>query len=297
MIKLLILGNGNPVKQVVSALNRNGIKIINVEQDRTLVSEEQLDFKSFLDSQEISLNKLNELRSVDFNMILSYNYNKIIDIEQYPGAKILNLHIGLLPKYRGNNANAWAILNGEQEIGYTIHEVTDILDGGDIYYRFKYDIRNDDTYCNGKKAINLDINKNLHDTLLSIFDNKIKPKSQQGISFVYCTKLRKSDGLIDDWNVNADFLKRKNYVFGKPLGTGLGFNFKEIYYELDKIDTIKDFEQSIGVPGSIVYIKDNNLWIKTADTAVLISGIRFNNSLIEVKKIFKIGMRLQNLRP
>jgi len=55
----------------------------------------------------------------------------IIDL---PFRKI-NLHIGVLPKYRGIKTIEWAIINKDYDnVGYTLHELTEDLDGGGIVY-------------------------------------------------------------------------------------------------------------------------------------------------------------------
>lgn len=292
MNNLLLLGHGEPIKLVIDSLNRKEINIINVEQDRLRTGEEQVDFHNYLNSNKILLNKLDSIKISDFNLILSVNYNKIIDIEKFLGVKMINLHMGILPRFRGNNANAWAVLNGENKVGYTIHELTNVLDAGNIFYKFEYDISNDETYFEGKNAINKNISDNINNVLISIFNSDIKPVTQDGASFMYCVKLKPSDGIISDWNVKSDILKRKSYVFGKPLGTGLKFYHNYRLFEVDKVNLIKDYEKSYGVPGSIVFIRDNCIWVKTKDTAIELQGISIDDSFIEVKKIFKIGMRL-----
>jgi len=292
MIKLLLLGHGNPVKLIIDSLNKNTFKVINVEQDRLRLGKEQDDFVDFLKARGILLNKLDKSRMLDYNLVLSINYSKIIDVGKFPGVKLINLHMGILPKYRGNNANAWAVINGEKRVGYTLHEITNILDGGNIYYKYEYDISNDETYLKGKNAINLDIANNINRVLLSIFSEETIPISQEGAAFMYCVKLRPSDGIISDWDVRSDLLIRKSYVFGKPLGTGLRFQYQNNFYEIDKVNLIKGYELSIGIPGSIVNIKDSNLWIKTSDTVVELSGISNEKLLTDVSKVFKIGARL-----
>jgi glycosyltransferase involved in cell wall biosynthesis len=50
--------------------------------------------------------------------------------------KKINLHLGYLPNYRGIKTIEWAILNEEfDKVGYTIHELTNELDGGAIILR------------------------------------------------------------------------------------------------------------------------------------------------------------------
>lgn len=46
---------------------------------------------------------------------------------------MINLHSGILPKYRGILATFWAILHGETDAGCTLHYVSDgSIDTGDI---------------------------------------------------------------------------------------------------------------------------------------------------------------------
>ncbi len=46
---------------------------------------------------------------------------------------VLNLHSGILPNYRGVMASFWAVLNGEKNLGTTLHFVRDAgIDTGDI---------------------------------------------------------------------------------------------------------------------------------------------------------------------
>jgi|CXWL01.1.fsa_nt_gi methionyl-tRNA formyltransferase len=48
---------------------------------------------------------------------------------------ILNAHAGDLPRFRGNAVANWAILNGESQIGLTIHRMVAELDAGPIYLK------------------------------------------------------------------------------------------------------------------------------------------------------------------
>jgi methionyl-tRNA formyltransferase len=50
-----------------------------------------------------------------------------------PRHGILNMHPGLLPRYRGPNPLGWSIRNGEPELGLTVHRMTSELDAGPIY--------------------------------------------------------------------------------------------------------------------------------------------------------------------
>lgn len=49
-----------------------------------------------------------------------------------PALACLNRHSALLPKYGGLWPVFWAMLNGERNIGVTVHEMTEKIDGGKI---------------------------------------------------------------------------------------------------------------------------------------------------------------------
>lgn len=287
-MNIYILGNGQPVIDIIIALKDSTINILGFEQDNPLIEFMQNEFLDTLSKFNIKHNNFNEVKQ-KIDLIFVVNYNKIINVSKFDDKLIINLHIGLLPKYRGNSANAWAVINGEKKVGYTIHKVINLLDAGDIYYKFEYDITDDNNYLPAKCAINKDIINNIEKILLKIYNKYLSPVSQNGLPFMYCTKLRPSMGLIDNWNVSTDLLLRKMYVFGLPLGTGLKFNNKGVEYCIEKISRIKNFAPSIGVPGGILLINNNSMWVKTSDTAVSIDRILVEGKEINPNERFKIG--------
>lgn len=67
------------------------------------------------------------LRELEPDLIISIRYRKILkaDAIAIPTQGIINLHSGLLPQYRGVMATFWAMLNGEEAIGSTLHYISD----------------------------------------------------------------------------------------------------------------------------------------------------------------------------
>jgi methionyl-tRNA formyltransferase len=75
------------------------------------------------------------------DVVLSVFYDRIIkDWFIRRCNKILNLHNGPLPKYRGVSPINWALKNGEPEHGVTLHEITPGIDDGPIVAQLKYSI-------------------------------------------------------------------------------------------------------------------------------------------------------------
>lgn len=75
-------------------------------------------------------------------------------IESFPG-RILNIHLGLSPYYRGAGTNFWPLVNGEPEYcGATIHFLDAGVDSGPIIAHVRPDIaRGDGPHDIGNKVI------------------------------------------------------------------------------------------------------------------------------------------------
>ncbi len=78
---------------------------------------------------------LDELSAWRPNLIVSIRYRRILRDAAIaiPTNGVLNLHSGVLPDYRGVMATFWAMLNGEAEIGTTLHWIVDAgIDTGPV---------------------------------------------------------------------------------------------------------------------------------------------------------------------
>ncbi len=78
---------------------------------------------------------LDVLRETNPDLIVSVRYRRILgnDAIAVPRHGVLNLHSGILPHYQGVMASFWAMLNGEPELGATLHWIVDSgIDTGPI---------------------------------------------------------------------------------------------------------------------------------------------------------------------
>lgn len=81
---------------------------------------------------------LGELRP---DLAVSVFYDKILKAEFIDRCgRIVNIHNGPLPRYRGVSPINWALKNGEREHGVTIHEITPGIDDGPVVAQVKYSI-------------------------------------------------------------------------------------------------------------------------------------------------------------
>lgn len=65
-------------------------------------------------------------------ILLSLEYDKIIDVQNFASNALYNMHFSALPKYRGVYTSTWPILNGEIYSGVTLHKIDSGIDTGPI---------------------------------------------------------------------------------------------------------------------------------------------------------------------
>lgn len=288
-MRIAIWGGGTPVLDIIPILKSFNIRIMYVKTDGNKCMTDE--FVTFLKRENI-ICYTDTCPDMQLDMIFVTNYNKIIKADILSKYLVVNHHVGLLPKWRGNSANAWGVINGENYVGYTIHKVTELLDGGPIYYQYKYPYKLQSSYYDAKIAMKNDLMTILPSLLFKIVANPNDYLIFDEKEFVYCSKLNPTDGIINNWNITTEELIRRFYVFSPPLGTGLKFVFKNETYEICSLSKITHFAKSTGIPGGIVYKHNNSIWVKTKDTAISLDEIKHNGKTISVDPLFVIGQRL-----
>lgn len=97
---------------------------------------------SFLCTQNLNRPAvIDQMRQLGIEVAVSVNWINLIGPEVCSAFDhgILNAHAGDLPRYRGNAPVAWAILQGEQQIGITIHQMDPYeIDAGPILLKDYY---------------------------------------------------------------------------------------------------------------------------------------------------------------
>ena len=101
-------------------------------------------------------------------------------------APLFNIHLSLLPKLRGPTPVETAILNNETETGYTIFQINENTDSGNIIFQNKIEIQNkyaSDVYQNIYTLFNNDLPS------INFFSNGI----EQDINYSTTSKFIKKD--------------------------------------------------------------------------------------------------------
>jgi methionyl-tRNA formyltransferase len=93
----------------------------------------------------------------DSDVLICVMYDTILKEDFINKRRCYNFHGGLLPDYRGVGIFSWAIINGEEETGITLHELDSGLDTGPIISCKKFPITKESTahslYLEGMEAL------------------------------------------------------------------------------------------------------------------------------------------------
>jgi methionyl-tRNA formyltransferase len=101
--------------------------------------------REFADQNHLSVVRSGDYRDIppdlSIDLALSVFYDRIIKADFISRCgRILNLHNGPLPAYRGVSPINWALKNGEAMHGVTLHEVVPAVDAGAIIGQVTYSI-------------------------------------------------------------------------------------------------------------------------------------------------------------
>ena len=77
---------------------------------------------------------IGRIRAMAPDFLFSFYYRDLVGEEllSIPKHGCINLHVSLLPKYRGSAPVQWAVLNGDAETGVSIMQMDEGLDTGDV---------------------------------------------------------------------------------------------------------------------------------------------------------------------
>ena len=161
-----------------------------------LLTQPRKEFGNGHDLTELALNNnisifngLDELPECD--IIYSVQFHQILKQHDIDKARqiAVNLHMAPLPEYRGSNQFSFAIIDGTEEFGTTIHRIDTGIDSGDILFQKRFPIPAgcwvEDLYNTTYKAsLNL-----FKQTLSHIVGGNYSPVPQQLLLGKYGTSL------------------------------------------------------------------------------------------------------------
>lgn len=180
-------------------LTPSPVKTLALEHD--IPVEQPVNFK-----EETALQTLKNYQA-DIMVVIAYGLILPKRVLDTPKNGCLNIHVSLLPKWRGAAPIQHAILSGDSKTGVTIMKMDEGLDTGDIYQQTSCNIHETDTSGMLHDRLAKMAIKPLSETLEQISQGTAKAQKQDHTLATYAHKIAKTDARID-WQKSAADIDR-----------------------------------------------------------------------------------------
>ncbi len=212
------------------------------------------------------------LKETNADLFVVVAYGKILPerILNLPKYGCINVHASLLPKYRGAAPIQWSIINGETKTGVTTMQMDAGLDTGDMLLKKEIDILETDTGATLWDKLSLLGKDVLLETLKALEEGSLKPEKQDDSLSCYAPMIDKTTAQID-FSRSADEICR--LVRGMNSYPYAQTKYNEKLLKIIEAEPEKG-ETFTGVPGEVLCVKDNALYVKCSDGAIRITTIQ-----------------------
>ncbi len=223
------------------------------------------------------------------DLVVSGGYRPRISPETLARCRFINIHYALLPKYRGMHATVWAMLNGEAEVGYTIHEMDEWLDSGPILHQEAVPVGDRTSW---ELMLELDglVRRSIGDVVHGYLAGDITPLPQVDDDAIYVARRNLEDCRVDWSGWDATFFDRALRALVPPYPVPF-FEHKGHRYEIVEADIlVRDY---IEIPGHIVYRDARSVYVKIDGGLLRMTTLRRDDKEMPALEAFpRIGVRL-----
>ena len=223
-----------------------------------------------------------------YEYVFLAGWHSVIPEEDLKKKKYINVHGSLLPKYRGLHSIFWAIMNGEDELGYTIHKVNGRIDDGDILYQYRFPYK-DNTIGEIQELFYADLRKNLGHLLTDYMDGKLIPIKQNAEEATWVPRRNLEDCLID-FHMPIVLMRRYFKALTAPYPQPR-LQYKGKDYEVAESRLIE--RNYYCQEGRIVNCDDNGVWVKINGGLLVVVSIRDTDTgdIVPANTVMKTGYR------
>ena len=197
----------------------------------------------------------------------------------------INIHAGLLPKWRGYSANSWALLNDEPYLGFTIHQIEKDFDSGRI---LKYILLENDYSSNYSTLRSQLISKlcsEICPLIPGLFTGEIIEERYLYDEFEarYCAKMKKTDGIIRNFDMETKFIFNLSRLYLREESSDFCVEVNHKQYEISgAVPLSKEYS---GIPGKILKVDSDWVLVKTYDSAIWLRLAKSQEFVQEVRRL------------
>ncbi|MFL8632575.1 methionyl-tRNA formyltransferase [Clostridioides difficile] len=217
---------------------------------------------------------IDKIKSLNPDVIVVVAFGQILpkEILEIPKLGCINVHVSLLPKYRGAAPINWVIINGEEKTGVTTMYMDEGLDTGDMI--LKTEVNLDENITAGElhdKMMNIGA-ETLKETLRLIEEGNAPREVQNHEEFSYAPIMNKSLGNID---FSKSAREIHNLVRGVNPWPSAYTTYNDVIMKVWKTKVLD--EKSTKDVGTIVDVSKDGIKVSTIDNVLLIEEIQMPN--------------------
>jgi len=242
------------------------------------------------------------------DLFVSMSYDQIFRgrLIRLPRLGVVNCHAGALPRYRGRNVLNWAIINGEDHFGVSVHYIDEGIDTGDLIAQRRVGIAPEDTYLEVLEKAFPACAETLHAALVDIAEDRVTRTPQSGTGF-YCGMRRDGDEWLEwTWPSKRvhDFIRgvappapgartalQPSIVQPSALQSSAG----DVQVALLRSRLVPGAPSYYGTPGEVIGVNARGVVVKTGDAYLEVhevAQVAGDGSLGEVKRPrYRVGSR------
>jgi len=254
--KIIFMGTPDIAAQHLNVLIENNLNVVGVftqppRKKNRGMRVEKSDVHQIADKNNIEVfypstiddSVLEQVKSFEPDLIIVVAYgiilpSKFLNIPKYG---CINIHVSLLPRWRGAAPIEHALLKGDEKTGISIIRISSKLDAGDILMQesliLNKDINSEDLTINltnlGKKT--------LINALPLLFENKLIGVKQDETKVTYANKFLPEDRKIDFNNSSNDVY---NHIRAHGPKPGSWFTYKGERIKIIKAKKINELGES-----------------------------------------------------
>ena len=236
--KIIFMGTPDIAAQHLNILIENNLNVVGVytqppRKKNRGMRVEKTDVHQIADKNNIEVfypstiddTTIEQVKNLEPDLIIVIAYGIILpsNFLNIPKYGCINIHVSLLPRWRGATPIEHALLAGDVKTGISIISISPKLDAGDILMQESFtldkDINRDELTLNltnlGKKT--------LMKTLPLLFENKLIRKKQDESKVTYANKFLSEDRKINFYNSTDDVF---NHIRAHGPKPGSWFTYK-----------------------------------------------------------------------
>lgn len=271
-----------------------------VEQYAIIWNRARNDNLAVFTPEHIKLPEREQIASLEPDIFVCFAYGHILGPKFFSLFKFggINLHPSLLPKYRGATPVNAAILNCDDETGFSIQKMALGMDEGDILYQQKERLTGTETAEQVLKNSALYGGMNITQILRKIAKTGKLPASfpQEGKAS-YCSIIKKEDGKIN-WNNSAEKIDAQIRAYTPWPGcftTSGNLQLKILKARAASKVAAQDssvVKNTSAVPGTVLeYNKQRGILIQTGNGVLIATELQWQAKKAMDYKSFMNGAR------